>query len=440
MRTTRLVFALCCCAALGVAGVTAVAGAPPPMQLCGVCGPGVANDAEITGATGQGTLDIYVDEAGDSRWHARVPVNESAAERYRTNETALEAAVDDAWAWSHAAEGDVRAVEPTLEGDTVVVNYTVADVAKRGVGDTWLLDYFMTGTSTARYEVVAERVTIHTPDGTTITNRVSDADVDGNAATWTGDEFDDQTSVTYGSGGVLDIARGYATIGLEVGPTALVNGVAVGFVPGVLIGLLGVVIGRGTAGRAAYDATAGRLGLQRPTVDGVTLDRLIVAVGIVGAVGLLVFGAVTTSRTFPPGAVALSSLGVGYALLGALTSRFGARFETRGLVGLALLATITAAGYTGLFAAAVLSPWVFLFGFATALFVPIGYAFERGRRPVALLAAVAILPSTVLALGGPVRVNVMTGVIVILVLFPWFVVLALFGSPLAVLGRRLATT
>jgi hypothetical protein len=440
MRTARLVFALCCCAALGVAGITAVAGHRPPSQLCGVCGPGTANDAEITGATGHGTLDIYVDETGDSRWHARVPVTGSAAERYRTNDTALEAAVDDAWARYHAADGDVRAVEPTLEDQTVVVNYTVDDVAERGVGDTWLLDYFMTGTSAVHYEIVAERVTIHTPNGTVITNHISAAEVDGNTATWVDDEFDEQTSVTYGAGGVLDTARGYATIGLEVGPTALVDGVALGFVPGVLIGLLGVVIGRGTVGRTAFAATAGRLGLERPTVDGVTLERSIVAVGVVGAVGQLVLGAVTTSRTFPPGAVVVSSLGVGYALLGTLTSRFGGRLETRGLVGLALLATIAAAGYTRVLAGAVVYPWLFAFGFGVALFVPIGYAFERGRRPIALPVAVGLLPSAVLALSGPMRVTVWTGLVAVLAFLPLFVVLAVFGYPLAVLGRRLAKT
>ena len=94
MRAAHLVLALCC-VGIGAAGVPAVAGAPPPSQLCGVCDPGVANDAQIAGATSHGTLDIYIDETGDSRWHARVPVNASAADRYRTDETGLEAAVDD---------------------------------------------------------------------------------------------------------------------------------------------------------------------------------------------------------------------------------------------------------------------------------------------------------------------------------------------------------
>jgi len=65
------------------------------------------------------------------------------------------------------------------------VNYAVDGVARRGVGDTWLVDYFAVGTSNARYGLAADRVTIHTPEGTTVTNRPARASVDGNAATWT---------------------------------------------------------------------------------------------------------------------------------------------------------------------------------------------------------------------------------------------------------------
>jgi len=77
------------------------------------------------------TFDIYVGDDGDSRWQARVPVTDSAAERYRTNTTALEAAVDDAWTRYHAADSDVRSVETALENETVVVNYAVDGVARR---------------------------------------------------------------------------------------------------------------------------------------------------------------------------------------------------------------------------------------------------------------------------------------------------------------------
>ncbi|WP_435552465.1 hypothetical protein [Natrinema sp. CGMCC1.2065] len=446
MRTARVLPLLLCWCLVGLIAVVAVAAAPPPTQLCGVCGPSVANDAEVAGATDHGTLDVYVDETGNSLWHARIPVTDSAAERYRSNESALEAAVDDAWAHSHAADGDVRAVEATVEDDTVVVNYTVDDVARRGVGDSWIIDYFATGTSSTRYELAAERLTIHTPDGTVITNRLPAADVDGNEATWTNENdgardrgFDDQTYVTYGEGGLLGTASGYATIAHVTGPPALACGLAIGAVPGALIGLLGIVIGRSSRGSAVVERVTSRLGLERPTVDAATLERLLVAVGIGGAIGFLAYGAVATDRVFPPAAVVLSSLGVGYALLGLAAARIGPRLETRGLFVLAVFATLVAAAYTRALAGGVVYALPLLFGVATALFLPIGHAFERDRRPVALLGAAALVPSAVGALVYPASpIGVWTVLVGMLVFLPWVAVVGIFGYPLALLGRTLA--
>ncbi|PGF15088.1 hypothetical protein CP556_02405 [Natrinema sp. CBA1119] len=431
MRLVRLAVIALCCSLIGVAGVTAVAGAPPPSQLCGVCGPGVANDAEIAGATGHGTLDVYVDEAGDSRWVARVPVNESAAERYRSNASALEAAVGDAWARYHVADGDVRAVESRLDGETVVVTYAVDDVARRGVGEQWIVDYFATGTSPTRYQLVAERMTIHAPDGTEITNRIPGAEIDGNAATWTNGtergadgDFGEQTRATYGSGGVLGTASGYATIGLDVGPTALSHGVSGGLVPGLLIGIVGIAITRIDWGVTDFDAT--------------TLERLIVAVGSIGAVGFLVVGAVSTGDGLAPGPVALASLGIGYALLGSAARRVGGRLETRGFVGLSVLATVAAAGVTLLLAGPPVYAFPALFGLATALCLPIGHAAERGRTAVALIAVAALTPIAAIAAVAPVSVFGYGPAIYGLLLLPWVASVAAFGYPLALLGRRLA--
>jgi len=430
MRTAHFVLALCC-VSVGLAGVPAVSGAPPPSQLCGVCGPGVANTAQIDGATGHGTLDVYVTETGDSQWHARVPVTAAAADRYRTNVTALEAAVDDAWARYHVADGDVQAVETALEGDTVVVNYTVEDVARRGVDDTWIVDYFATGTSPTRYQLVADRMTVHTPDGTEITNDIPAATVDGNTATWTnetGDEwdsdFDDQTYITYGSDGFLDTARGYATIGLEIGPTALSHGVRGGLIPAVSIALVGVVIGRTERGYARVDAA--------------TLEQVIVTVGVIGAGGLLVTSAVSTSAGPTPDAVALASLGVGYALLGIAARRLGSRLGTRGLAGLAVLTAITTAGITVLLVGPPVYASPFCLGLATALCLPIGHAFARGRTPIALIAVAALTPIAAIAVTSPHPVSGYGVALFSLLFLPWAVSVATFGYPLALLGRHLA--
>ncbi|WP_339104293.1 hypothetical protein [Haloterrigena salinisoli] len=424
MRVPRLAIVALLCL-VGTAGIIVVAGAPPPTQLCGVCGSEMTDGAGIDGATGPGTLDIHVDESGDSLWRARVPVDSSAVERYRTNESALEAAVDDAWAPYHAAEGDVGTVESTLEGETVVVEYTVDDVARPGAGDAWIVDYFAVGTSNARYGRTAERVTIHAPEGAEITNRPADAAVDGNTATWTDDaEFDRQTYVTYGSGGVFGAAAGYATIGLEVGPTALEHGVRGGAALGLLVGFVGVAVCRTDLGIAVFDAA--------------TLERSIAAVGAVGAVGFLVVGVAATDAGLAPSAVALASLGVGYALLGGGARRLGRRLETRGLLGLSLLATVVAGGIALLIAGPPVYAVPLWFGAATALCLPIGYAAERGRFPVALVAGAALAPIAAIASVAPVSAFGYGPALYGLLLLPWVAAVAAFGYPLALLGRRLA--
>lgn len=425
MRTARLALLALCCSLVALGGVAAVASAPPPTQICGVCGPHIANDAEIDGATEPGTLDIYIDDTGDSLWQARVPVNSSAAERYRTNDTALEAAVDGAWARSHAANDDGRTADSSLEGETVVVNYTVDDVATRGVGDAWLVDYFAVGTSNTRYGIAAERVTIHTPEGTEITNRIPAAEVDGTNATWTAETgFDRQTYVTYGNGGVRGTATGHATIALETGPTAINHGVSGGLLPGILLGFVGGAIGRIDWGIDAVDAAM--------------LERLIVAVGAVGAVGFLVVGVAATGTDPAPGAVALAALGAGYALLGSTARRLGDGLETRGLVGLSILVTVAAAGVTLLLTGPPVYAFPLCFGAATALCLPIGYAAERGRFPIALVAVVVLAPIVAIASIAPVSLFGYGPVVYGLLLLPWVGSVAVFGYPLALLGRRLA--
>ncbi len=445
MRPARFAALSLCCSLVALAGLTAVVAAPPPAPLCGVCGSSV-EDVGVSGADGPGTLDVYVDDAGDSLWHARVPVTESAAERYRANATALEAAVADAWPRYHVADGDVRTVGTTLEDGTVVVNYTVDDVARRGVGESWLLEYFHEKGPTTNYDQQARRVTVHAPDGTVVTNRPADASVDGNAATWTTDGpdssesgFDEAVYVTYGEGGLRSVASGYATIALAVGPPALVSGLVIGAVPGASIGLLGAAIGRPDLGSTALERATSRLGLEPREVAAATLERLLVGVGVAGAVGILVYGAAVTGWAFPPAAVVLSSLGVGYASLGLAAARIGPRLETRGLSALAALATVVAAGYTRALAGEIAYPLPLLFGFATALFLPIGHAFERSRTPVVLLGAVALVPSAVVAIVYPASsIDVWTVLVGTVVFLPWVAVVALFGYPLALLGRTLA--
>ncbi|WP_408958340.1 hypothetical protein [Natrinema sp. 74] len=433
-RLVRLAAIALCCSLVGVAAVTAVVAAPPPAPVCGVCGSSVEN-VSVSGATGSGTLDIYVDETGDSLWHARVPVTESAAERYRTNATALKAAVERAWPRYHVADGDIRTVETALEDGTVVVNYTVDDIARRGVGESWVVDYFHEKDLATNYDQQARRVTLHTPDGTVVTNRPTDASVDGNAATWTRDstgasdrDFDEAVYVTYGEDSLLGTASGHATIALTVGPPALRQGLIAGTGPGLLIGIVGVGIGRFVAG-------------GRADVDTAALERAIAVIGVVGGLGFVLVGTLTSAQRVPPGVVTLAMLGFGYASLGSAARRVGGRLETGGLTGLAVLATIVTGGVTVALAGPPIYASPLLFGLATALFLPIGYAIERGRTPVVPLAIGAITPIAAATMAFPVSrlLHRFYVPLAVLQLLSWVAVVAVFGFPLALLGRELAS-
>ncbi|WP_049923101.1 hypothetical protein [Halopiger djelfimassiliensis] len=423
MRSARIVlvvFALV--GGIGI-GFGVAAGAPPPTPLCGIC------DSDIPGTTGAGTLDIQLDSSGDSRWTERVPVTESAADRYRESTGTLERTVDNGSTRWHIADDDRTDRTVALEGKAIVVSYTVEDVARPGVGDSWLVDYFATGTSKTRYQLAAERVSIHAPEDTVVTNSPPGATVDGNTATWQSradgafeSDFDDQTYITYGPDGLPGVASSYATIGLEIGPTAISDGLVGGFVPATALVLAGFAVGRVTIGLDAFDAE--------------TLERLLVSIGVVGALGIGVVGAATVGiRT--PGPSTLAMLGVGYAILGAAATRLGPRLETRGLLGLAALVTVLVGLFARLLSGSPVSLLPLLFGLVTALFLPIGYAFERGRRPLALIGLTGLVPMLIVAANAPLS-TLQSFLVVVFILLPWVVAVAVFGYPLALLGRKIA--
>lgn len=419
--------ALCCLA--GLAGVAVVASAPPPTQLCGSCG------SEISGATGAGTLDIYVDADGDSEWIERVPVNESVADRYREDPSALEGAVDDGWAHYHVVDEEINRTVG-LENGTITVNYAVDDVATSGVGDAWLVNYFAVDRSNQRYGLGAERVTLHTPEDTVVTNTPRYASVDGNRVTWTGGtddsgwptgDFDRQTRIVYGSDGLGGTAAAYAMFGLNTGLTALAHGVSDGLVPAALLAVAGLTVGRVDWGRNA--------------VDTAMLERLFVVVGITGAVGYIVVSVAATGRPLTSGLGALSALGIGYAAIGVAARRGDYQRGTRSVTRIAVLVGVGTGVLLWIFGG-VPSMAVLPFGMATALFLPIGYAFERrSARPIPLLlvTAAALAPIAAAAILSPYVSPAGFGALIYwFLLLYWVGAVVVFGYPLSLLGRLLA--
>ncbi|MFC4544518.1 hypothetical protein ACFO5R_21535 [Halosolutus amylolyticus] len=371
--------------ALGVPVASAglAVGAYPPLSVCGVCD-------SIDGASDAGTLDVHVDEHGDSHWIARVPVTESAAETYRTNQTALEAAVDEGWYRYDVAIDDARNVDASIEDGTVRVAYTVADVAESGVDGGWVFDYLYAGGTRYRYDLLADRVTIHAPDGARVTNSPPNARVEDGSVTWTSDDgIASKTYVTYGPSGVSGTLASWGTAGVVYGPLVLSHGLRAGLAPIAIVGLATVAAGRlgggrwgvaGGAGRTVGDA--GRRGLDRVcTRFDRSLDQRTLAGVAVGTAALLC-------------AVSWLAFGLGQAIL---------------------LGT---------------------FGVATAAFLPLGHALERDESAwrFGLLAVAAPLAATIAF--APYYAAGLGPSLAGLLFVPWAIGIGVVGYWLSLVGRR----
>ncbi|WP_323171357.1 hypothetical protein [Natrialba sp. PRR66] len=394
--------ALCCLTA-----VSLVAAAPPPLSICGVCGPD-----SIDGATGPGTLDIHVDETGDSHWVARVPINDTAAETYRTNTTALETAVEDGWHRYDVAGDDARDITPSVapESQTVRVNYTVPGVASSAVGDGWVLDYFYAGDTSDRYDLVAERVSIHLPDGYAATNWPSNSAGEEGTLTWARDyatdgvatdEFGSRTYVTYGPTGVAGTLASWGGAAVTFGPLVTAHAVRAGVAPVVVLGFaIGTTRRFGIGGNGG---DGGDGGLRR-----FDARRSISARGYTAIeTGCAVLGLSLGRRT-----LSLLAFGAGAVLTVGTWVAFG--FPNAVLVGSFVL--------------------------AAAAFLPLGHALERGDTVAVWgYSALAVLgPLAVATAFAPYGSSLSLLYVVILLFLPWSLGAGLVGYVLSLIGRRVA--
>lgn len=392
MRANRLVPVLCCLVVGSAAVVVIVAAAPPPMQLCSACG-------QVDDATAPGTVDVYVDSGGDSRWVERIPVTADAAERYADDPDAVASVVDDGAVW-HVAQGDATNPRTTLEDETIVVEYAVENVATPGVGDGWVLDYFYVGGTNQRYDLVADRATVHLPDGFEAANAPPNADVEDGTVTWTQDESAgvsggprSKTYVAYGPDGIAGAVESWTSAALLFGPLVLEHGTLASVLPVAVLSLAA--------------ATSARIGGSRR--------------GVVSGLGRTVGDA---SR------VALED---GCDRLGVTAGR-------RVIEAVALGSVTVVAGFTWVVVNPALGVLVGSFGVAAAAFLPLGYALARGgptrRYGVAasvapLAACFAFAPYYVLGF-GPLAAG--------LLFLPWALGASLCGFVLLLVGRGIGAT
>ena len=135
-RTLRSRRALGVLSVVGVLAVVALAAgpataAPPPQELCGVCGDELERTAEekdIPLTVEHSTATITVGEGGTGHWHARVRLSSTAAERLAANATLRESLVRETLDRRTVVD-DPRNLATGVENDTLVVDFDVPHLA-----------------------------------------------------------------------------------------------------------------------------------------------------------------------------------------------------------------------------------------------------------------------------------------------------------------------
>ncbi|WP_164471843.1 hypothetical protein [Halosimplex salinum] len=416
--------------ALSLTAVVAVApavGAPPPEELCGVCGDGfedAAAEAGVLLTVERGTATIAVRDDGSGHWTARVRVSESAADRLAANESLRERVVRESLDRRTVVD-DPRNLRTSVEDRTLVVDFDAAGVAHRGVGGVVLVDMLDSRTRRAALRVDADELRIRGPNGTAVTRAPTGATVDGAAAVWRSDE----SSGGVNWGGHLafapsdgPLAQSATTVAIVGDGLALTDSTVVflGIVPAFFLG--GVLL------------ALRQWGDEVPGVDpalaakGIAGGGAVVALG--GSLSLALSAGFDTAVTET--VVAFSAL---YALVAACALALD-RPAPRVALGWTLAAAALVAALTSV--RSVVAFQTVLLSIPAALWFPLGRARGLDRALGRFVAvAVVVAPFGAAILYYPTGSALLALLGSLITTIPWAAATVLFGLPLYLLGRGL---
>lgn len=438
-------------AVVAPAAVAPVTASSPPQALCPICGDHLERVAAYeTGVSATATgsdLRMVVDERGDASMRARVTLNDSTAERFRENASAMDAVVSAAFDGGGYAFGVDRAanVSAGMDGDVLVVTYDVPDVAHRARGGVLLVTAF--GERTYYVTTNVDRFTMVGPDGYAVANdprtgaveargATDAASGDGEVVTWNpadgelgaDERLDRGTYVAFapddGLGARLNAELAVlATVGpLMVGDALLLGGPTAVVLALALLACLFLV---GESGRPEREAR--------------WLAALGASVVVVAALWRLVEGQdLARSENLP-----LLAVPAGVAALGYLSMRSPAVASGRE----ALLRAGGTVGVAGAVAAALLPSFLTPFAVVPTVvvggFYVVGVLDEHVGWPVAAAAALvvatpplAVLPRTPIGAGlGAGFVGILLTAVVVL-LAPVAVLAYRIGASARVTGER----
>ena len=188
---------------------SAGSGAPPPVDVCGVCGladdegyPPDQPDATIL----ESSLTITIAEDGTTRWVETATVGETTARRLRTNESYRERVSE-----SGRIVTRPQNLTTTLDGQRFTVRYGGQQPATQRVGGVVVFDFDQ---SSYRPSIGEYAVTVRGP-GETVPRRVpGNGERVNGAATWPRDATDGfgRTQVIFGPSGPVGTVLGYVVV------------------------------------------------------------------------------------------------------------------------------------------------------------------------------------------------------------------------------------
>jgi hypothetical protein len=410
-----------------VATVGPATAAPPPQELCGICGPEFEYEAAERGVpltVEHSTATIDVDRSGTGHWHARVRIDEGSADRLAANATLRERVVTETYAHGRTVVDGPRNLQTRVENDTLVVDFDVSNVAHRSVGGVVLVDLLDPRTRRSTVQIGADELRIGGPNGTAVTRVPTGATVEDESVVWRPDDpgigLSGDTGLAFAAtdGPLAQSATTVAFVGYGFSLAGF------GVVPlGVLPAL---VLGGAVLGLRRWDHT-----LPRPDTGTVAIvivggSAVVAAVGAVSTVWPVVL-----ERSLAQTLAAFAGL---YALVAAGALALDCP-SPRVALGWALAASAVVAAVASVVSVDALQSA--LLSFPVALWYPLGRARGRDHVVVRLVTSGLVLtPFGAAVFVGALNSPLLTLLASLLTTVPWAAGTVLFGVPLYLLGRE----
>jgi hypothetical protein len=442
---------------------------PPPQAVCGVCSESLVDAAaenDIAIGVSDSELGIQIDRSGTGHWTANVTLTGPGVEPLRENASLRNRVVQRVFERGRVAVANPQSLSTSMTGNTLLVEYSVPDMAHESVGGVSVVDFFYWHGGDARwFYLAADSLTIQGPPGTVVTHAPDHTTTTDLAVTWTGsdqeyDPLGERTHIVFApnSGISSSMATGVG-IGLDVAQLKAQDLAAAGPPLGILAAVVVLLrrFGRRLAamGRnrltgivfgplvvlALLAATIETLGgVTGPLIDhlGDFLFYLVFVVAATGAGAVLVIG----------GAIVVGQLLLLRWLLERTTGETGLETEdavTRlllwptatVLVGQWLFFPVAVAGAAGYDATYGLVSLIL----PAAFFVPLAVSHERGSRlHIAFRAAIVLASIPVVFAFAPHTGMTLVRVPLPVRYVPWALAVGAMGTVSYAWGRRLAAT